>query len=285
MIDRSLGLPPANGSVLPLFRWAGSKRRLLPDLLKCVPPSYARYFEPFCGSACLFFRLRPTSAILSDLNEDLVLAYNVLKTYPELLYRAVAKMPLSHTYYYQLRGSLPPRSDEVAAGARFVYLNRNCFNGVYRTNRAGLFNVPKGTRVGAMPSQTHFINCANALKTAEVLRGDFQTVLSQAGAEDFVYLDPPYAKTGARRRGEYGNSSFDTPDIERLSSCLHELDKKRATFLLSYADCDDVRDLSDKWDKHCVTVRRHVAGFQSHGAVVREILVSNRSLDMLRLPK
>jgi DNA adenine methylase len=271
--------------IAPLIRWAGSKRKLLPDLLKCVPPRYARYIEPFCGSACLFFRLRPAAAILSDLNEELVLAYQVLKAHPKLLHRAVTQMPVSREYYYELRDSLLCNSDDIARAARFFYLNRNCFNGVYRTNREGHFNVPQGTKTGIVPSQTHFLRCANALKHTEITSGDFQAVVSLAGAGDFVYLDPPYAKLGARRRGEYGCASFDTPDLERLARCLTDLDRKQATFLLSYADCDEARELNKAWDTCSISVRRHVAGFHRHRAIVREVLVSNASLDALRLPK
>jgi DNA adenine methylase len=285
MSDRPARLISASNAVAPLLRWAGSKRKLLPDLLKCVPPSYARYIEPFCGSACLFFELRPAAAILSDFNDELVLAYKVLKAHPKLLYRAVAQMPLSKAHYSQRRDAFPSNCDDLATTARFIYLNRNCFNGVYRTNRAGHFNVPRGKKVGAIPSQTHFIKCANALKQAEIVSGDFQSVLSRASAGDFVYLDPPYAKVGTRRRGEYGYSSFDIPDLKRLAQCLHDLDGKKATFLLSYADCEEVRELSNQWDKCNISVPRHVAGFQRHRAIVREILVSNRSLDALRRPK
>jgi len=254
-------------------------------MLKHVPVSYERYIEPFSGSACLFFALRPRTAILSDLNCELIHAYSVVKAHPKLLYRAVATMPLSEAHYYALRDESPEDLDDLARAARFVYLNRGCFNGVYRTNRNGQFNVPRGKRPGAIPQQTHFIRCANALRSAELLTADFEFAVSRAESGDFVYLDPPYAKRNSRRRGEYGYSSFDTPDLERLARSLQYLDKKGATFLLSYADCREIREISGTWNRRRILVRRHVAGFCQHRAVVREILVSNRCLTSGPVPK
>jgi|ERR1035441_9880542 DNA adenine methylase len=276
---------PTDKGLAPLFRWAGSKRKLLAEILKHVPASYARYIEPFSGSACLFFALRPRMAILSDLNDELIHAYMVIRAHPKLLHGAVSTMPLSEAYYYALRDESPDDLADLARAARFVYLNRGCFNGVYRTNRHGHFNVPRGKRPGAIPQQTHFVRCANALKCAELLSGDFQLAVSRAEAGDFVYLDPPYAKRDSRRRGEYGYASFDTPDLVRLAQSLQDLDKKGAIFLLSYADCREIREISRRWCKRTIFVRRHVAGFCQHRTVVRELLVSNRSLNPAPAPK
>jgi DNA adenine methylase len=267
-----------DNAVAPLFRWAGSKRKLLPELLKHVPASYGRYLEPFSGSACLFFALQPSTAILSDLNDELIHAYKVLRADPERLYRAVANMPRSKDYYYTLRAQVPDRLDSLARAARFAYLNRSCFNGVYRTNREGHFNVPRGKTPGALPNESHFVQCASALRSAELISCDFELTLLRAEAGDFVYLDPPYAKRGSRRRGEYGYASFDTPDIARLARSLRELDDKGTAFLLSYAYCREIRDLSRRWYARTTLVRRHVAGFRRHRLVVREIIISNLKL-------
>ena len=267
-----------DNAVAPLFRWAGSKRKLLPELIKHVPASYGRYIEPFSGSACLFFALQPSTAILSDLNDELIHTYKVLRADPERLYRAVAQMPPSLAYYYALRAQPPDRLDPLARAARFAYLNRSCFNGVYRTNREGHFNVPRGKRSGALPHESHFVQCANALRNAELISGDFELALSRAEPGDFAYLDPPYAKRGSRRRGEYGYSSFDIPDIERLARSLRALDEQGTAFLLSYAHCREIREVSRSWYTRTLLVRRHVAGFGRHRLIVREILISNLNL-------
>jgi DNA adenine methylase len=262
----------------PLFRWAGSKRKLLPELVKHVPPFFTRYIEPFSGSACLFFALRPKVAILSDLNDELMHAYHVLRDHPTLLYRAVAEMPLSKRHYYALRKVLPPTLDSIARAARFTYLNRTCFNGVFRLNHDGLFNVPRGKRPGAIPSHSQFLRCARVLRQALLMSGDFENAVECARAGDFVYLDPPYAKRGSRRRGEYGYASFDIPDIARLTRALEHIDRQGATFLLSYADSSDIRAVTKRWYRRTLLVRRHVAGFKGYRTIVREILLSNRSL-------
>jgi DNA adenine methylase len=205
--------------------------------------------------------------------------------HPKLIYRAVKAMPKSKAHYYSLRNAGTSGLNEIAKAARFIYLNRNCFNGVFRTNRKGQFNVPRGRDAGAIPNQTHFLRCSYALRKANLLHGDFEGVVNHARQGDFVYLDPPYAKQGARRRGEYGYASFDTPDVKRLATCLQELDQKGAVFLLSYADCREIRAISSGWYARRILVRRHVAGFLRHRTVVREVLISNRDLKFQKAPR
>ena len=154
----------------PVFRWAGSKRKVLPQLLQCVPKEYARYVEPFAGSGCLFFALRPSIAVLGDINADLIGAYLVIRDHPRLVARAAHGFKRDRDTYYRLRSTAPDSLIPVERAARFVYLNRYCFNGVYRVNRSGLFNVPMGTRTGGIPCESDFYRCSLALKRAE-LRG------------------------------------------------------------------------------------------------------------------
>lgn len=269
----------ANPTLSPLLRWAGSKRKLIPELLKQVPDQFDRYIESFCGSACLFFALRPRRAIISDLNQDLIDTYRVLRAHPRKLFDAVSRLPNTEQFYYYLRERAPSKLDGIDKAARFIYLNRNCFNGVYRTNRAGQFNVPRGTKVGEIPSDSHFLRCSIALRHAQLIDGDFEKLVGDVVRGDFVYLDPPYAKLGSRRRGEYGYASFDSPDIVRLARCLEHIHQEGAAFLLSYALCPEIQGISGKWNAKVVRVQRHVAGFRDHRMVVSEILISNRDLN------
>jgi len=266
------------------MRWAGSKRKLLPELIKHVPDQFTRYIEPFSGSACLFFALQPKKAILSDLNRELMETYRVMSLHPKSVHRAVMAMPVTKRYYYELRAELPTSLGRIQRAARFIYLNRHCFNGVYRTNQRGIFNVPRGTRLGAIPNKDQFQLAAVALRRAKLLAGDFEEVTKYVRRGDFVYLDPPYAKSGARRRGEYGYASFDISDVERLATCLNRIDRTGAVFLLSYADCREIRAISSLWHKKTILVRRHVAGFVKHRAVVREVLISNQDLKRFKVP-
>jgi DNA adenine methylase len=260
----------------PIFRWAGSKRQLLPVLMQSIPSDFARYIEPFAGSACLFFALRPSQAILGDINEELIKTYEIIRSHPRLVARAAHDLPVTKPQYYKMRATRPESLALVERAVRFVYLNRYCFNGVYRTNQKGLFNVPMGVRTGKMPSEQSFYRCALALRNAKLRATDFETCLKDIRPGDFVYLDPPYARS--RLRGEYGYDSFREEDIVRLVNVLKSIDEAGAVFLLSYADSPELRSLLIRWRSKKLSVRRHVAGFAKHRSIVSEVLVSNKTL-------
>jgi DNA adenine methylase len=270
----------------PLLRWAGSKRKLLPRLLSHVPKNFKRYVEPFSGSACLFFAARPASAIIADLNAQLIEAYQVVRAHPLKTARALSGMSSERTAYYSVRSQVPASLTEVERAARFIYLNRHCFNGVYRTNKSGQFNVPLGTRLGMIPNEKHFNRCAHALRSAELMSGDFESVLAKVMEGDFVYLDPPYAKINSRIRGEYGYNSFGVQDLLRLSESLVKIDRIGSTFLLSYANCPEIETIRNSWFSDVIEVRRQIGGFARHREIVTEVLISNRPLrDDSTVPK
>jgi len=264
--------------VAPIFRWAGSKRKLVNRLLANVPEDFKCYVEPFAGSACLFFALKPQFAVLGDFNESLIEAYQVVARSPKRVHDAAARMPNTKNYYYHLRSTAPLTLSPLQRAARFLYLNRYCFNGVYRTNRSGKFNVPRGRDTGTLPDLQAMRRCSKALKGAELVAGDFRTTLAKVQAGDFVYLDPPYAKIDDRYSGEYGYGAFSSKDLEALHHELNAIDQKGASFLLSYRYSKRLRFDLDKWHTSVISVRRHVAGFSSHRGVVREFLVSNRAI-------
>lgn len=261
----------------PVFRWAGSKRQLLPTLLSLIPSEIDRYYEPFLGSGCLFFALRPQRAVLGDMNEELIASYRVLAAHPRRLHEAAARMPDTKAFYYRIR-STTTFENPLERAARFVYLNRFAFNGVFRCNRAGLFNVPRGRRTGNLPESKRFSRCAYALRNAELRACDFERCVQDAGSRDFLYLDPPYAKSHARFRGEYGYGSFAVADLERLFRLLLDLDKRGTKFLLSYSYCRDIQPLIQRWHCRRLLVQRHVAGFGSHRGQKREVLIANYAL-------
>jgi DNA adenine methylase len=259
----------------PILRWAGSKRQLLPALLERCPTPIARYIEPFAGSACLFFALKPPRAVLGDINHELMLTYRILRTHPRLLARAARCFPDTARTYYSLRSKMPEQLPDLARAARFVYLNRHAFNGVFRLNQKGRFNVPRGRRTGRLPDEASFLRCAIALRGARLITGDFEECLRGVKRGDFVYLDPPYAVAGKRRRGEYGYGAFDTPDLRRLDVALNAIDAAGGTFLLSYADTAAARRVTRSWVRAKIQVRRHVAGFAGKRRTVPELLVTN----------
>lgn len=260
------------------FRWAGSKRKLLPYLLRCVPVQYNRYIEPFAGSACLFFALSPKSAILGDFNPELIKTYDALREFPREIAERVHLMPQTHSFYYDLRSQPAATLNTIERAARFMYLNRFCFNGVYRTNRQGHFNVPRGVRTGRIPPKAAFEQWAAALSGVRLISGDFSRSVARVRRGDFVYLDPPYTKDGSRYSGEYGYGSFAEQDLTRAATWLDHIEKRGATFLLSYRHAPDVVRQFSKWHVRLVTVRRHVAGFLENRGSVKEMLVSNRAI-------
>ena len=180
------------------------------------------------------------------------------------------------TTYYRVRAEDPSDLTQFERGVRFVYLNRYCFNGLYRTNCRGQFNVPYGrSRTGALPPVEQFLACARLLARAELRAWDFGTALRYVQEGDFVYLDPPYAVRTRRVFREYGPKSFSSGDLERLAWHLEKLDAKGARFLLSYAYCGDAKRLFDRWRVTRDTTRRHIAGFAGARRNTYEMLVTN----------
>jgi DNA adenine methylase len=260
----------------PFLRWAGSKRKLISELRRYWPLDGSRYVEPFAGSACLFFALDPSSALLGDINEDLVRTYLEVKHRPERLAEALLPLRRSKRTYLKLREIDAETLDATSRAARFVYLNRYCFNGLYRTNQAGKFNVPYGaTGTGSLPSKEHLLRCSRALKRARLRRCDFDRLLSDVGAGDFVYLDPPFSVSERRVFNEYQAEVFSSKDVRRLRQTVERLDRSGARFLLSYADCEEAGYLQKGFLVRRVSVRRNIAGFVGKRTISDEVLISN----------
>lgn len=260
----------------PILRWAGSKRKLLPHILPLVPKETITYIEPFAGSCCVFLALRPKRAILSDLNSALVDTYKTVRRLPADVYERVSSMPGHEDFYYALRETIPEDLSPVDRAARFVYLNRHCFNGVYRTNKCGHFNVPRGTKAGVIPSRDEFCAFARAMKSAKLRAVDFERSVNEAQSGDFVYLDPPYSRENGRFRGEYGYGSFCDEDIGRLIASANAAASRGAIVLLSFNST--IRHMLPNWHSTDLMVRRSVAGFNHKRAVVKESLYSTHPL-------
>jgi DNA adenine methylase len=269
-----------SGPTKPILRWAGSKRKLLGKLKGFWRPHHRRYVEPFAGSACLFFELEPRRAILGDSNAELIQLYRLVKTDAHALYARLCRIPRDAATYYRWRSKDPDALDEQTRALRFLYLNRNCFNGIFRTNIAGQFNVPFGAKHGkpiGKLEKADYIRAAEQLTAARLIAGDFSKTLELVKAGDFVYLDPPFAVSSKRRRlfTEYGKNVFGPSDVERLAVALSELDKEGADFLVSYADCKEARFLARNWNAKRLSVRRHIAGFSAHRKNASEWLITN----------
>ena len=260
----------------PFLRWAGSKKQLVQHLISYWPGGDARYVEPFAGSARLFFRLEPHSALLGDINSGLIEAYQVVRDRPHELHRALVEWANEEGEYYRVRALDPAMMTQTTRVARFIYLNRFCFNGLYRTNRAGRFNVPYGGhKSGRLPSLGALDEASVLLERAELIAGDFASVLRRVEKGDFVYLDPPFSVQSRRVFREYGPASFGPTDLLRMRAALQDLDRLGATFLLSYAESDEGEELASGFHSCRVTTKRHIAGFVASRRSATELLVTN----------
>ncbi len=262
----------------PFLRWAGSKRKQLSRLAAFWSAGHSRYMEPFAGSACLFFELAPQAAVLGDNNRDLIELYRVVQEEPGRLYARLCRIRRDLKTYHRWRDLEPKQLDRETRALRFLYLNRNCFNGIYRTNSEGKFNVPMGKRLGGYLSREELLHCSCLLQRAKLISGDFSKTLENVKRGDFVYLDPPYAVTTRRIFREYGKVTFDIFDIPRFSESLREIERTGADFLVSYADCKESREVAACWHSVRLPVRRNIAGFAGDRKMAYEWLISNRPI-------
>jgi DNA adenine methylase len=270
--------PPTDLAVAPLLRWAGSKRKLLPRLLPLWEQAeHGRYIEPFVGSAAMFFAARPARAVLSDMNSELIRTYRTIRREPANVGATLARLPKDKQIYLRLRAQRPHDLPAVARAARFVYLNRNCFNGLYRTNLNGEFNVPyAAAKTGSAPGTRQLRAIASRLKSATLLSGDFERIVTKVvRAHDFVYLDPPYAVANRRIFRQYSATTFGFADLHRLSALLYSIDAVGAKFVLSYALCPEALAAFQQWPNIRVMTQRNIAGFSAHRRRSSELIVTN----------
>ncbi|MCK3851908.1 MULTISPECIES: DNA adenine methylase [Pseudomonas] len=258
-----------------LVRWAGSKKRLIPVIKKSVPVSFERYIEPFCGSISLFLELPPSQAVLSDINDELINFYKVVKVSPSYISNEMAKLESTEENYYRLRSLNPSSLTKKERAVRFFFLNRHCFNGVYRTNKLGHFNVPYGSKLTSVPSANEIMDFSRFVRKVKFETSDFEAIIDRARLNDFIYLDPPYAGRNVKDRGEYGQVKFAESDIERLHAALVQASARGAKILLSYADIPLIRQVFSSWYIETVSVGRSVSGFSKGRMKVDEVLIKN----------
>lgn len=278
LMSSAVQTAPAVAERRPFLRWAGSKRKQLPQLRAFWSDSYSRYVEPFMGSACLFFDIAPQAALLADTNGALIETYRVVRDRPEDLYERLCVIPRDRDTYNRWRSIAPRTLDRETRALRFLYLNRNCFNGIYRENTEGQFNVPMGRRPGEYFSLDALLTCSELLKRATLLHADFEKTVTRVQQGDFVYMDPPFAVSSHRVFRQYNRKPFNGTDIPRLTNCLLSITKAGADFLVSYADCQEAMGLSKQWNSVRLPVRRHVAGFAGKRRTAYEWLISNKAI-------
>jgi len=231
-------------STKPVLRWAGSKSNLLPFLSKLLPLKFSRYVDPMVGGGSLFFHLSPGESLLADSNEELINFYQVLKTKYAQLESALSKLKASKRFYYELRAKKP--TGVVERAVRFAYLNRLCWNGLYRVNRKGEFNVPMGDRLPSILRRDRdFRLTAKSLQRSKMMIGDFAETLKKTRRGDFVFLDPPYPKGSSENLGfnRYSPDQFHLIDHMRLAECVRHLMNRTIKVMLTIADTPSILSL------------------------------------------
>ena len=274
------------------MKWAGGKTTLLPQYNRFFPKEFKRYFEPFLGSGAVYFYLKQRrqikNGILSDVNEDLVNVYQAVREQPrELLVRLReherAHHQLREKYYYQIRDGTPEWNDALRQAARLIYLNRTCYNGLYRVNASGKFNVPIGRYTRPEIVRDHVILGASKLLTdAELHVRPFEEVLDHARAEDFIYFDPPYyplSKTASFTG--YQKFPFGEREHRKLAEVFGELDRRGCFVMLSNSSAPFILDLYKEYRGllHFISARRSISSNPKTRGAVKEILVVNYAAD------
>jgi DNA adenine methylase len=280
----------------PLLKWAGGKRQLLPQLRRFYPPDFGRYIEPFVGSGAVFFdlhnsgRLRGKEAVLIDSNADLIGCYQAVRDTPDEVARVLDELAAGHArdprgHYYDVRDrQFNPRRErlrETGTGiaypadlaAMFIYLNRTGFNGLFRVNSKGRFNVPAGRyEKPRIADRERLFNAADALGANRVhlITGSFERALDVAERGDFLYLDPPYAPLSATARfTSYTRESFGTSDQQRLQRAVVDLVHRGCRVVLSNSTATEIERLYD------ANAEARAAGLRAHRANARRSVNSN----------
>lgn len=235
----------------PFLKWAGGKRWFVHQYGTLFPESFRRYIEPFLGSGAVYFHLQPKKALLGDINPEVVNAYAAIKDdWPNLI-KNLARHQRAHNtqedYFYEIRAT-SPRS-VVTRASRTIYLNRTCFNGIYRVNKKGEFNVPRGTKNAVLMETDDFQAMAALLKNAELRNADFEELINEAVEDDLVFADPPYTvRHNLNGFIKYNEILFSWADQERLAKALKRAASRGAKIVATNANHHSVRSLYAGWD-------------------------------------
>lgn len=261
----------------PFLKWAGGKRWLFETKQFSMPDYAGRYIEPFLGGGAVFFAHSPTDAILSDANSRLIELYSVIRDEPNAFLRRLKWHSKRHSkeYYYNVRA----RKEKTAVhrAAQFLYLNRTCFNGLYRENRKGQFNVPIGSKNTVIFETDDFEAWSGVLSTASVKTSDFEDTIDAAMSGDFLFVDPPYTvRHNLNGFVKYNQTIFAWNDQIRLRDALLRAVQRGACFALTNANHESIRQLYADFGEHSELNRRSViAGKSQHRSATTELLISS----------
>lgn len=270
-------MSPKKTMAEPFLKWPGGKRWLVNQYAHLFPSHVNRYIEPFLGGGAVYFRLKPNSALLADTNVELVNAYKCLRSHVAEITRRLGRLDKRHcaAVYYQMRAQKP--GDAIGRAVRFIYLNRTCFNGLYRVNKEGVFNVPMGSKVAVQYPDGALRDVARELRRASIVVSDFEDTLEQSGAGDFVFVDPPYTvKHNTNNFVKYNAHLFSWADQVRLAKAVRRAGARGASLMVSNADHASVRELYHGFGRHWQVTRATVlAAAPAHRGQSNELVITN----------
>lgn len=259
----------------PFLKWAGGKRWFAERFLHLIPQDFCRYVEPFLGSGAVFFALRPTQALISDLNFDLINCYRTVRDSPNEVTELLASHHRQHNkdHYYETRSIKP--EDPIELAAWFIYLNRTCWNGLYRVNRKNEFNVPIGTKTNVVLPSDDFVGASQVLTGIEILQQDFEVTLNAAGEGDFVFVDPPYTvKHNLNGFVKYNDKIFSWADQVRLRDAVVRASGRGAKVLVTNACHSSISEIYEGVGRHRVLGRASVlAASAAHRSPTEELII------------
>jgi len=275
-----------NDLVQPFLKWAGGKRQLLPKIREYIPRKYKIYFEPFVGAGAVLFELQPQTALLNDVNEELVNCYEVIKNHPAELIATARAHPINAEHFYYLRSQdRDPGLTTLTAverAARIIYLNKTCFNGLFRVNSQGQFNVPFGKYTDPTIVNDIVIKAVSRYldkASVQISNDDFEDALEGAGRGDFIYLDPPYDPlSDTSSFTGYNLTSFDRKEQRRLKAVCDDLHRRGCKLLLSNSATPFIRKLYSDRCKYAVVevdANRNINSVGTGRGKISELLIFN----------
>ena len=276
----------------PILKWVGGKRQLLKEIIPLLPKKITTYVEPFVGGGALLFELQPSKAIINDYNIELMNVYNVVKENPDKLLELLEyhSQHNSEEYYYQIR-ELDRKSDykelsDVEKASRIIYLNKTCFNGLFRVNQAGQFNSPygryKNPNIVNKPTVLAMSDFFNS-KNIKMMTGDYKLALKGLRKGSFVYFDPPYMPISSSSSFTgYTENGFDKEEQIQLKKECDKLNARGIKFLLSNSDHPFIRELYAEYEIITVTAKRSINSNANRRGEITEVLVRNYDDDECR---
>ncbi len=269
---------PKETSPRPFLKWAGGKSRLIQQYIPYFPKSYKNYYEPFLGGGAVFFYLQPSAAILTDINADLINTYCCVRDRVEDLISLLKEHKIRHDkdYYYSVRNN--SSGTDIEKAARLIYLNKTCFNGLYRVNSQGKFNVPLGRYKNPnICSEVLLRTASEALSTSKIKQTDFFDVVNYAtSSDDFIYFDPPYYPVSETSYfTAYSMYGFAEEQQVQLKDVFEKLAERGVKVMLSNSDCEFIRNLYSSFNIHTISASRAINSNAKKRGKITELLVTS----------